>query len=268
VGSVHFRLTASFEAAAPESFLRAVAGDDPSDPRGDKIVALARKPLCFVLEGDRSSAGFSARAAIESAGSVKHYGLRQAKGRLYIRIHGAWSDLRGPLGHLFVSETLGGLIPGEACVRRQSEGCDAVDFGPPLASGRIGRLIRGEVGVHGKLWQLSGRLDPREYSDFNEGAPPSTYEPFARKGRILLSVGKADGLPHEFDFRYDFDRAAIEAHSGSSAGAFTHRKGHVNITLSRWGEEMAVAVPPSSGITNVAIAQVFSAFFRAAYVHY
>lgn len=269
VGSVHFRLTASFEVDAPESALRSFAGHDPGDPKGDQVVALARHPLCFLLEGDRSSEGFSARAAIEAAGSVEHDELRQAKGRLYLRIHGAWLDLRAPLGRLFVSETFGGLIPGEACVREQSEGCDRVDFGPPLAAGRIGRLIRGEVGARGDLWQLSGRLDPREYSDFTEGAaPPTTYEPFAHSGRILFSAGKSDRLPHEFDFRYDFDRADIEAHSGISAGAFIRRKGHVNISLSRWGEQVRVVPPTASQVTNRIIAQIFGGFFRAAYLHY
>jgi hypothetical protein len=265
---VHFRLTASFEVDAPESALRSLARNDPDDPNGDKVVALARHPLCFLLEGDRSSAGFSARATIESAGSVKHYELRQAEGRLYLRIHGRWFDLRAPLGRLFVSETFGGLVPGEACVREQSEGCDRVDFGPPLTSGRIGRLVQGEVGARGDLWQLTGRLDPHEYSDFSEGAPPTTYVPFANEGQILFSVGKSDRLPHEFDFRYDFDRADIEAHSGQSAGAFTRRTGHVNISLTRWSQEVQIVPPTASRVTNRVLARVFGGFFRAAYLHY
>lgn len=266
--AVHFRLTASFEAAAPEGFLRQLGDPLTGERGGDELLKLARDPLCVFVEGDRSADGFSARVEIESGEKVKRYDVRQADGRFYVRIHGVWSDFVRPFGALFATETFGALVPGAACFTEESEGCDRVDFGPALSDGTIGKLINGEVGARGPAWQLSGRLDPRAYSDFAEGAPPTTYEPFARKGQILFSVGKSDRLPREFDFRYDLDRADIEAHSGSSAHAFSRRRGHVNIRLSRWGEAISFTAPGALRVTNKVAAEVFGGFLRAASLHY
>jgi hypothetical protein len=266
LASVHFRLVASFEAEAHERYLRQVADQLETDP-GD-FVALAEHPLCFVLEGERSSAGFRATAAIEASGRVKRYEIAHAKGKLSVKLGGRWLSLGGPLGRLFVSETFGALIPGEACVRQESEGCDRVDFRPPLERGRIGRLIDGEVGSRADQWALSGHLDPDEFSAFSEGAPRTTYEPFARSGRILFTVAKGDGLPRELDFRYDFDRGDIEAHSGISAGAYTHRSGHVNIRLSRWGEPVELVSPRVARPSDRLAIAIFTAFFEAASLHY
>jgi hypothetical protein len=259
--SVHFRVTARFEVDVPESYLRSLQG-------GEEMLELARQPLCVVLEGERSAAGFRATARVESEGTVKKYELRQASGHFYLRVRGRWFDFHRPFGRFFDTETFGALIPGEACVQEESEGCDRVDFGSPLEDGRLGHLIDGEVGARDDVWQLSGRLDAREFSEFNEAAPPSTYEPFARKGEIVFSAGKVDGLPRQFDFRYDLDRADIEAHGRSSAGEFTRRRGHVNMVFSRWGEPVRVSPPAAAGVTNAVIGEIVGGILRAAYLHH
>jgi hypothetical protein len=266
--AVHFRLTASFEAEAPETYLRQLGDPLTGERGGEELVKLARHPLCLFVEGDRSAAGFSARVAIESEQTVKRYELRQADGRFYLRTRGVWVDFRRPLARLFEIEAFSVFVPGTACIQELSEGCDRIDFGPALVSGRIGTLIDGDVGTRDGAWQITGRLDPQAYSAFNEAAAPATYEPFARSGRIILIAGKTDRLPREFDFRYDLDRADIEKHSRSSAHAFTRRRGHVNIRLSQWGQDVGFAAPKAVRITNEVASEVFGAVLRAASLHY
>jgi hypothetical protein len=265
-GTVHFDLTLRFSAEAPESALRRLA--KAISVPGDAFLSLARRPLCVAATGDRSPQGFKARGRIEAGGKIRDFELRLTPdGGLFVHAEGRWSGL--PTGDgLFTSETVGGLVPISACVREESEGCDRVDFGPPVRSGIVGRLVDGRVGEGGDgTWKLVGRPNPDEVARL-VGGPPSSYDPYEQFGKVVLVVARSDGLPRRLDVSYDFDEDAVRQHSRSSSGPFTGRSGHVSLVFSRWGERFAAAQPSGAGVGQAEAQRLFRWLLEAVVLYY
>jgi hypothetical protein len=244
-GSAHVRLVIDLSTSV------AVAQTPEGIPPA-RVRALARHPFCIELEGDVSGAEYDLAGKLDAAGATHDVGLRAADGEVYFRDGDTWHDL-APKRGFFASETLGGLIPVAACVQKESEGCDAVDFGPAIRRGILARLVRGRVGEGPDgTWLVTGRPDPDRIALLTDGAPES-YDDVERHGRVLVSVGKDDHLLHAVDVRYRREGGG---------------RVHVAVELSDWGADVHVDPPDSAPLDRNAYRRLFVDFYAVLILYY
>lgn len=227
-------------------------GETPEGIPAERVRALARNPFCIELEGDVSSDEYDLEGTLEAAGETHDVGLRAAGGEVYFRNGKTWHDL-APKRGFFASETLGGLIPIAACVRKESEGCDAVDFGLAIRRGILARLVRGRVGDGPSgTWLVTGRPDPDRIALLTDGDPES-YDDVERHGRVLVSVGKEDHLLRAVDVRYRRDGGG---------------RVHVAVELSDWGKDVHVDRPRATPLGRDAYRRLFVDFYSVLILYY
>ena len=243
-GSAHVRLVIDLATSV-------AVGETPEGVPPERVRALARNPFCIDVEGDVSGDEYDLEGTLEAAGETHDVGLRAAGGELYFRSGDAWHDLGRKRG-FFASETLGGLIPVAACVQKESEGCDAVDFGPAIRGGILARLVRGRVGDGpGDTWLVTGRPDPDRIALLTDGNPES-YDDVERHGRVLVSVGKDDRLLRTVDVRYRREGARV----------------HVAVELSDWGRPVHVDRPRATPLGRDAYRRLFVDFYSVLILYY
>jgi hypothetical protein len=243
-GSAHVRLVIDLAASV-------AVGQMPQGIPPARVRALARNPFCVELEGDVSGDEFDLAGTLTAAGETHDVGLRAANGEVYFRDGDDWHDL-APKRGFFASETLGGLIPITACVRKDSEGCDAVDFGPAIRRGILARLVRGHVGEGpGDTWLVTGRPDPDRIALLTDGDPES-YDDVERNGRVLVSVSKDDHLLRAVDVRYRREGTRV----------------HVAVELSDWGGDVHVEPPHSAPLGRDAYRRLFVDFYAVLILYY
>jgi hypothetical protein len=244
-GSAHVRLVVDLSTSV-------AIGETPNGIPPERVRALARNPFCIDVEGDVSGEEYDLEGTLEAAGATHDVGLRAVGGELYLRDGDAWHDLGRKRG-FFASETLGGLIPSAACVRQESEGCDAVDFGPAIRRGTLARLVRGRVGDGpGGTWLVTGRADPDRIALLTEGDPES-YDDVERHGRVLVSVGKDDRVLRAVDIRY-------RRQGGGRV--------HVAVELSDWGKGVHVDRPHVTPLGRDAYRRLFVDFYSVLILYY
>jgi hypothetical protein len=253
----------------------------PPPAQLESLVSLASEPLRLVFDGRRSDEAFEAEGTFEAAGREHSVGVRATRDELFLEVEETWYRAPFTLGRASEIEAFAALVPQEACVHGQSEGCDRVDFGPALASGRLGRLVTGDVAAGpGDTWRLTGTLDPGEFAYFMTSAVPNkadqrslweaaraTYAPYARSGRILFDADKGDDLPRRFELTYELERQGMREHLRSEAltSPVVGGSGHVVLELSDWGAPVSVTIPASSR-PFTEIGDSFEQVLRALYV--
>lgn len=247
----------------------------------EQLDALAGNRFHLVLDGARSDSAFIANGTLEAAATTHDLAVRQVDGHLFLRLDRAWYRLHGTIGRLFQPESLANLVPQEACVNQNlSEGCDAVDFVPPLERGEIGRSMKGSVEQGSDGTVISGTVDAAGFTALKTGTDPShkdvrgiyeaalgTLLPYEKSGKAEFAIGK-DGLPRRFVFSYRLEGDALKRHLRGSPTLASERDAHIEIDLSDWGSTLEVEEPAGAApLPRDQYERLFRWIFPALYLY-